>query len=97
MAGVRLEFKGLLSDSICILGSGFSVYFWLDNWLGYHLVDKLGIDQSYHNFLRDRVSSFRVNGQCALSSVYPEVAEDIVVGLDKDERLWKGSINSWQC
>ncbi|XP_057775358.1 uncharacterized protein LOC130994327 [Salvia miltiorrhiza] len=33
----------LIADSYCLLGSGSSVYFWDDDWLGYSIANKIGI------------------------------------------------------
>lgn len=76
------------------------MYFWLDNWLGYRLVDRLGIDEIFHSFLRDRVSAFRENDDWCLTpdfvAAFPDVVDDIrgtVISSHGDERLWKGSLH----
>lgn len=38
------------------------MYFWLDDWLGYKLVDKLKVPQFMHERLKHKVSQFFFEG-----------------------------------
>ncbi|XP_057784939.1 uncharacterized protein LOC131002461 [Salvia miltiorrhiza] len=97
--GLRQEVPSLVRDSYSYLGSGDSTYFWTDNWLGYKLVDRLGVPHYMHDLLKFSVADYFYNGiwHFAASFVerYPDIVHDICtlpIGREGDMRYWKHSL-----
>ncbi|XP_024630290.2 uncharacterized protein [Medicago truncatula] len=65
-SGIK-EFIGtVLVNSLWIVGSGDSINFWTDNWLGAPLVDLLNLDKEFHGHLTGKLSEAIINGALLL-------------------------------
>ncbi|KAH6805146.1 hypothetical protein C2S51_029977 [Perilla frutescens var. frutescens] len=83
-----------------ILENGKSSLFWLDNWLGYRIVDKLEIPAEAHANLLDKMADFLKDGVWYFMEIfllyYPEIVWDILqvpITNMEDERIWKRSVH----
>ncbi|XP_057788467.1 uncharacterized protein LOC131005480 [Salvia miltiorrhiza] len=96
--GVREPIQQVVEDTFCILGNGDSISFWLDNWLGYKLVDRLHIPHYMFPFFSQRVSNYFFNDTWHFTDsfieAFSEVAFDIIYipfSDDVDYRAWTHS------
>ncbi|KAH6758884.1 hypothetical protein C2S51_019119 [Perilla frutescens var. frutescens] len=97
---IKGEMKELVEGSHLILGNGNSILFWLDNWLGYRIVDKLNILVAAHSYLQDSVADFLLEGVWYFTTdfilSYPDIVWDIIqtpITQGEDERVWKRSVH----
>ncbi|KAH6761025.1 Polynucleotidyl transferase [Perilla frutescens var. frutescens] len=101
-SGVRSYVHTLLHDLICIVGSGSTIDFWHDNWLGYVIVDKLRVPPHVHIRFHDKVGDFLDDAVWRFTAsfvrAFPDIMADIrrvpiVSGTDK--RLWSKSLHGF--
>ncbi|XP_057812491.1 uncharacterized protein LOC131026578 [Salvia miltiorrhiza] len=80
--GTRSVIHSLVSDTHCSIGTGSSVLFWLDNWLGYRLVDRIDIPTAVHHSLMHTVSDYFFDDTWHFTldffQTFPDIAFDIV-------------------
>ncbi|KAL8472997.1 hypothetical protein ACS0TY_030000 [Phlomoides rotata] len=93
--GVFNQTVRILKDARWILGKHSSVNFWLDNWLGYTLADRLGIPHFVREFLDYSVANYYFNGAWHLDDFFVMKHLDIVQDIlnysceaDEDTLVW---------
>ncbi|XP_057775251.1 uncharacterized protein LOC130994230 [Salvia miltiorrhiza] len=98
--GVKQLIPDLIDDSYCLLGSGQSIYFWHDDWLGYAIADKVNIPIFMRHRLKQTVSDYLYDGVWHFAQEFidefPDIVCDILllpIGNEEDVRLWKPSIH----
>ncbi|XP_057770241.1 uncharacterized protein LOC130990060 [Salvia miltiorrhiza] len=96
---IRENVSELVENSYSFIGDGSSTYFWLDDWLGYKLIDKLQIPFFMHEFLHHSVSDYYFEGVWHFSEdfvvQFPDTVCDILllpIGDSEDSRFWKHSV-----
>ncbi|XP_019430034.1 PREDICTED: uncharacterized protein LOC109337509 [Lupinus angustifolius] len=98
--GIRDNWEVYNLNSIWIVGSGDSINFWKDNWLGQPIVDQLNIPHELHRDLHATVADF-TNGYnwnipTTLANHCPEITEQIgriSRAGSKDRLMWKHADN----
>ncbi|XP_057803087.1 uncharacterized protein LOC131018376 [Salvia miltiorrhiza] len=97
--GVKHEINVLVDDSYVMVGNGRYTLFWLDDWLGYRIRDKLGIPAFLWGLLQQPISDYFFDGKWHFSENFvdnfPEIVCDILLihlGDGHDERFWKASL-----
>ncbi|XP_057779989.1 uncharacterized protein LOC130998591 [Salvia miltiorrhiza] len=80
------------------IGQGTSVLFWMDNWLGYKLIDKIGIPNSIFRYLQQPISDYYFEGSWHFTLdfliTFPDTAFDIIsipISGIGDRRAWTHS------
>ncbi|XP_057803295.1 uncharacterized protein LOC131018600 [Salvia miltiorrhiza] len=93
--GTRAAIQTLVSDTHCSIGSGSTILFWTDNWLGYRLVDKISIPAAFHHTLRQPISDYYFDDTWHFTldflQVFPDIAFDIIsipISGGEDRRAW---------
>ncbi|XP_057779867.1 uncharacterized protein LOC130998464 [Salvia miltiorrhiza] len=93
--GVRSTIETLRDDSFCSMGNVSSVLYWLDNWMGYKIMDHLKFPAYIHPYLMHTVVDYLVEGVWHLTmgftEPYPEIAYDIIttpISQSIDSRAW---------
>jgi hypothetical protein len=61
--GIKDHVTTVKANTIWLIGSGKSILFWTDNWLGSPLVDTLNLPNNAPKSLTARVSSFITHGR----------------------------------
>ncbi|XP_057802933.1 uncharacterized protein LOC131018226 [Salvia miltiorrhiza] len=96
---IRENVSELVENSYSFIGDGSSTYFWLDDWLGYKLVDKLQVPYFMHEFLHQSVADYYFEGVWHFSEdffvQFPDTVCDILllpIGESEDLRFWKHSV-----
>ncbi|XP_057775044.1 uncharacterized protein LOC130994024 [Salvia miltiorrhiza] len=96
--GLREEIGELVSNSFSYIGDGTSTLFWLDDWLGYLLVDKCGVPFFMRDSLTQTVADYFFEGVWHFTQTFvnsfPQIVCDILllpIG-GKDARFWKPSL-----
>ncbi|XP_057791433.1 uncharacterized protein LOC131008538 [Salvia miltiorrhiza] len=97
--GVKHEINDLVDNSYAVVGNGMFTLFWLDDWLGYKISDKLGIPSFLWGFMQQSISDYFFDGCWHFSANFVESFPDIVcdillipLGNAPDERFWKPSL-----
>ncbi|XP_057803617.1 uncharacterized protein LOC131018951 [Salvia miltiorrhiza] len=90
----------LIADSYCLLGRGFSVLFWDDDWLGYFIADKISIPSFMRHRLKQTVADYFYDGYWHFAMEFVEKFLNTVcdillmpIGHDDDIRFWKPSVH----
>ncbi|XP_057790907.1 uncharacterized protein LOC131008020 [Salvia miltiorrhiza] len=98
--GVRRLIPDLLEDSYCLIGTGSSVFFWHDDWLGYNIADRINLPPFMRNRLNQTVANYFYDGIWHFSQdfidEFPHIVCDILllpIGDEEDVRLWKPSVH----
>ncbi|XP_057774812.1 uncharacterized protein LOC130993791 [Salvia miltiorrhiza] len=98
-SGLKSEIAELVNNSYAYVGSGDYTLFWIDNWLGYKLVDKLAVPSFMHCYLTQSVADYFFDGVWHFTAdfieSFPDIVYDILilpVGNDTDTRFWKHSL-----
>ncbi|XP_057770983.1 uncharacterized protein LOC130990768 [Salvia miltiorrhiza] len=93
--GSRESIRTLIRDTHCSIGPGSSVMFWFDNWLGYRLVDRIGISEADYHLLMQPVSDYYFDDTWHFTldfvQAFPDIAVDIVstpISGGEDRRAW---------
>ncbi|XP_057809152.1 uncharacterized protein LOC131023626 [Salvia miltiorrhiza] len=96
--GTRAAIQTLVSDTHCSIGSGSTILFWTDNWLGYRLVDRIGIPDTFHHALLQPISDYYFDYTWHFTlnflQIFPDIAFDIVsvpISEGEDRRAWTHS------
>ncbi|XP_057774946.1 uncharacterized protein LOC130993927 [Salvia miltiorrhiza] len=96
---IRENVSELVENSYSFIGDGSSTYFWLDDWLGYKLVDKLQVPHFMHDFLHQSVADYYFEGAWHFSEdffiQFPDTVCDILllpIGESEDLKFWKHSV-----
>ncbi|XP_057803363.1 uncharacterized protein LOC131018665 [Salvia miltiorrhiza] len=96
--GLRDQIGELVDDSYSYIGSGRETLFWMDDWLGYLLVDKCGVPFFVRDTLRHTVADYFFDGCWHFTqefvNAFPQIVCDILlvpIG-DSDTRFWKPSL-----
>ncbi|XP_057803558.1 uncharacterized protein LOC131018881 [Salvia miltiorrhiza] len=96
---IRENVSELVDNSYSFIGDGSSTYFWLDDWLGYKLVDKLQVPHFMHEFLHQSVADYYFEGAWHFAEdffiQFPDTVCDILllpIGESEDLRFWKHSV-----
>ncbi|XP_057782626.1 uncharacterized protein LOC131000636 [Salvia miltiorrhiza] len=96
--GTRAAIQTLVSDTHCSIGSGSTILFWTDNWLGYRLVDRIGIPDTFHHALLQPISDYYFDYSWHFTlnflQIFPDIAFDIVsvpISEGEDRRAWTHS------
>ncbi|KAL8528762.1 hypothetical protein ACS0TY_006280 [Phlomoides rotata] len=79
---IKYHVKRINSEARCIMGKNSSVRFWLDNWLGYVIADRLGIPTFVRDFLGFLILDYFCNDTWHLDELfvmkYLNIVEDIL-------------------
>lgn len=82
-----------------ILGDGSTALFWLDDWLGFRIVDRLCIPVHLHAVLRHPVSTFLYDGIWHFTAEFIIGCPDIVWAIlcipilrRPDQRVWRPTV-----
>ncbi|KAL8555834.1 hypothetical protein ACS0TY_003595 [Phlomoides rotata] len=93
--GISDQMLHILKEGRWTLGRQTSVNFWLDNWLGYSLADRLGIPHFVRDFLDFTVADYFFDGAWHLGELFVMKHKDIVQDIlnhsceaDDDTLVW---------
>ena len=78
---LKLTFKGIMANCCWLAGSNSSINFWMENQLGYRILDKIAIDVEVRSRLWAKILDFRINDSWYIpeirSSQYPNICNDV--------------------
>ncbi|XP_057775017.1 uncharacterized protein LOC130993994 [Salvia miltiorrhiza] len=96
--GLRGQIGELVADSYSYIGNGMETLFWMDDWLGYRLVDKCGVPCFLRDNLDHTVADYFFDGIWHFTpefvNTFPQIVCDILLVPmgDSDTRFWKPSL-----
>ena len=99
--GFKDCYPALLHNSRWLVGSDSHIRFWLDNWLGYCIADRVGIPLHLRHHFDFHIADYVVDGDWDILpefyAAYPDVARDIahytLAPPRSDTRIWIPSSN----
>ncbi|XP_057790850.1 uncharacterized protein LOC131007957 [Salvia miltiorrhiza] len=93
--GVRRTIREIASNTFCTIGTGDTIYFWRDNWLGYRLIDKIQIPEFMTPYFSQKISDYYFDNKWHLTSSFmqsfPRISLDIIstpIPRLADDRSW---------
>ncbi|XP_057811347.1 uncharacterized protein LOC131025566 [Salvia miltiorrhiza] len=91
--GTRESIRSLVSDTYCSIGSSSAILLWMDSWLGYRLIDMIGIPTAVHQFLMQPISGYYFDDSWHFTldflHAFLDIAFDIVsVPISGGEDRW---------
>lgn len=97
--GFKDSYPALINGSRWLVGSNSQIRFWLDNWLGYCIADRIEIPTHLRHHFDFAISDYVTNDSWDLIpefvAAYPEVAYDIfnyqLAPAGEDTRIWTSS------
>jgi len=72
---IKSHIGTVMANSVWVVGTGESINFWIDNWLGEPLVDLIHLETDFHAHLKGTVSEVIVNGALRLPTVLTAVGD----------------------
>ncbi|XP_057790859.1 uncharacterized protein LOC131007969 [Salvia miltiorrhiza] len=93
---IRDLVDNMVENSFSFISTGASTLFWHDDWLGYKLVDKLGIPDFMHMFLNQAIDDYYFDRIWHFTKDFVVRFSDVVVdmlllpiGEEEDAHYWK--------
>lgn len=99
--GFKDNYPHLTRDSRWLISQDSKLRFWLDNWLGYCIADRIQIPEHLRHHYEFTISDYVLNGTWDLipefMTTFPEISRDILAyhlaPPSEDKRIWSHSTN----
>ena len=79
--GIKRNWRVMRDGAVILASAGGSTKFWLDNWLGFVIADRLGIPDALRHLYQQSISDYYVNGMWQFTEEFCFRHYGIVVAL----------------